>query len=246
MRDVFDDLAAEEQELEKVLSGLSEEDAQTASSCPGWTIADVVLHLAQTQEMVVTSIKGGDGPSFDGGGASTVDELMDRWVESERGAAFGELRERWSRACAAALDALRNADPAETFTWAAAPLKARTLATTRLSEQWIHAHDITDPLGIDYPDSDRIWHIARLAHRTIPYAFVRAGAPPPPDVYAILTSPSGTTWTFGDEGAPTTVRGGAGEFVRIAARRMPPADASSITAEGERADEVLDLIRTYA
>ena len=106
--------------------------------------------------------------------------------------------------------------------------------------------DIAGPLGISYPDGERLWHIARLAHRTIPYAFMRAGAEPPGAVYMELNGPSGEAWTFGETSAPIRITGDAGELCRIAARRLPPAEASSVTASGERADEVLDLIRTYA
>ena len=244
--DVFEDLAAEEREIGRLLAGLDESSANRESLCPGWTVADVVLHLAQTQEMVVTSIEGGEGPSFDAGDASTVDELMDRWVAAERGASLAELRDRWTRACESAGRAMREADPSVTYVWAATPLKARTLATTRLSEQWIHAHDIADPLGIEYADTDRLWHIARLAHRTIPYAFTRAGADAPPEVSAALTGPAGDAWEFGSSDAPVRITGTAGEFCRIAARRLDPKDASSIQAEGEGAEEVLALLRTYA
>jgi uncharacterized protein (TIGR03084 family) len=243
---VFEDLVAEERVLEDALRSLDDRQAEHESLCPGWTISDVLLHLAQTQEMVVASITGAPAASFDAGDASTVDDLMARWVDAERGASLAELRDRWQKACAAANDAMRNADPNATFTWAATPLKARTLATTRLSEQWIHAHDIADPLGIDYPDTDRLWHIARLAHRTLPYAFMRANAPAPPAVRAELVSPTEEPWVFGPDDAPTRVTGVAGEFCRIAARRLDPDDARSIRAEGERAEEVLAFLRTYA
>lgn len=44
-----------------------------------------------------------------------------------------------------------------------APHKPRTLATTRSAGHWAHALDITDPLGITYPDMDRLRHVAWLA-----------------------------------------------------------------------------------
>jgi hypothetical protein len=59
--------------------------------------------------------------------------------------------------------------------WAAVPLSARTLATTRLAEHWAHALDVTGPLDLDYPDTARLRNIAWLAHRTLPYAFATAG-----------------------------------------------------------------------
>ena len=47
---IFDDLAAEEERLEKILLGLDEEQWLSPSGAAGWTIADVVLHLAQSEE----------------------------------------------------------------------------------------------------------------------------------------------------------------------------------------------------
>ena len=49
---VFDDLGAEQERLEKILAGLDEEQWLSALGAPGWTIADVVLHLAQSEEAV--------------------------------------------------------------------------------------------------------------------------------------------------------------------------------------------------
>ena len=47
---IFDDLGAEEERLEKILLGLDEEQWVSPSGAAGWTIADVVLHLAQSEE----------------------------------------------------------------------------------------------------------------------------------------------------------------------------------------------------
>lgn len=141
---------------------------------------------------------------------------------------------------------MRAADPQLSVAWTAAPLKPRTLATTRLSEHWIHAHDIADPLGVNYPDTSRLWHIAWLAHRTIPFAFTRAGKSDPPSVRLELSGPDGEHWEFGDAGAEVTITGSAGEFIRVAARRLAPSDAKSLTGKGERAFEVLEFVRTYA
>jgi uncharacterized protein (TIGR03084 family) len=119
------------------------------------------------------------------------------------------------------------------------------LATTRLSEHWIHSLDITEPLGFAWPDTDRLWHIARLAHRTLPYAYMRAGRSDPPTLYLDLVGPDGSPWVFGDEHAACAISGPAGEFCRVAGRRLPAAKAS-LSQRGDRAGEVLDLIRTYA
>ena len=73
------------------------------------------------------------------------------------------------------LSALRDAEPGTRLTWVAGTLKPATLATTRLAEHWAHGLDITGPLGIDFPDTDRLRHIAWLGHSTLPYAFSLAG-----------------------------------------------------------------------
>lgn len=243
--DVFEALDQEYEAIDKMLSGLDEAAWRSDSLCSGWSVSDVVLHLAQSEEAVLSST--GAAPSFTPSPqATTMDDLVEEWVTSERGLPPDKILARWQDASRAALKALREADPSELFAWATNPLKPRTLATTRLSEHWIHANDIAQPLGVAYPDTDRMWHIARLAHRTIPYAYGRAGRDDPPTVRVELTSPSAETWEFGDADAECVIKGSASDFCRIAARRLDPRDAPSISATGGRADEVLGLVRTYA
>jgi uncharacterized protein (TIGR03084 family) len=163
---VFDDLVAEQDRLDAILSGLDEADWAAPSAATGWTVTDVVLHLAQTEEAVTASAAGADLAVRSSDGA-TLDEVMDRLVQAERAAPAAVLR-RWRAARLAAVAALRAADPQQSLAWAAAPLRPATLATTRLAEHWAHGLDITGPLGIPFPDTARLWHIAWLAQRTLP------------------------------------------------------------------------------
>lgn len=243
--DVLEALAAEGDQLEVLLAPLPEESWAHPSGCAGWTVSDVVLHLAQTEEAVVATTTGGTFEVPKGVAGRNVDEIMAGWVDAQRGAPPSEVLGRWTGARRAALDALRTADPDRPVAWAATPLKPRTLATTRLSEHWIHAQDIAEPLHADYPDTDRLWHIARLAHRTVPYAYAREGRDDAISLRLELTSPGGEPWTFGEPGADVTVRGSASAFCRVAGRRLAPEEAG-LEAEGERAGELLSLIRTYA
>ena len=43
-------LADQQAELTDILGGLDDADWQRPSRCEGWTVADVVLHLAQTND----------------------------------------------------------------------------------------------------------------------------------------------------------------------------------------------------
>ena len=52
---IFDDLQAEQDRLEQILLTLDEEQWASPSGAPGWTVSDVVLHLAQSEETVHAS-----------------------------------------------------------------------------------------------------------------------------------------------------------------------------------------------
>jgi uncharacterized protein (TIGR03084 family) len=108
---------------------------------------------------------------------------------------------------------------------AASAGRVDALATTRLAEHWTHAQDIAGPLGIAYPDSARLRHIAWLGHRTLPYAFAIEGIDGGP-VYCELTAPGGEIWDFGDPAAPSVITGPAAEFCRVGARRLGPGDST--------------------
>ncbi|MBV9039647.1 MAG: maleylpyruvate isomerase N-terminal domain-containing protein, partial [Acidimicrobiia bacterium] len=58
MDDVVSALADQQAELSGVLENLDDADWQRPSRCEGWTVADVVLHLAQTNEMAIASVDG--------------------------------------------------------------------------------------------------------------------------------------------------------------------------------------------
>jgi uncharacterized protein (TIGR03084 family) len=240
---VFDDLAAEQDRLDAILGGLDEADWAVPSAAAGWAVADVVLHLAQTEEAVTASAAGADLAVRSPDGA-TVDEVMDRLVRAERPAPAAVLQ-RWRTARLAAVAALRAADPDQPLAWAAAPLKPATLATTRLAEHWAHGLDITGPLGITFPDTARLRHVAWLAHRTLPYAFVLAGEQPH-HVLCALTAPDGTAaWRYGPPDADSAITGPAGAFCRVAAQRLAPAQ-SGLLATGPHGATALGLLRTYA
>jgi uncharacterized protein (TIGR03084 family) len=175
--EIFDDLVAEQDRLEDILDGLGDEAWDTPSGASGWTVADVVLHLAQTEEAVVASAAGNETRRGWAHDAETLDTAMNRRVNAER-TAGAVVFEQWRAARRAAVTALRQADPHRPLAWAATPLKPKTLATTRLAEHWAHGLDITVPLDIPFPDTDRLRHIAWLAHGSLPYAFTLAGEEP--------------------------------------------------------------------
>jgi uncharacterized protein (TIGR03084 family) len=243
---VFDDLEAEYDRLDGIFAGMSEADWVSPSMAAGWSMVDVLLHLAQTEETVVATVTGAEvraGTIAPNRGDMSVDEAMERWVVAER-AGPEVVYPRWQAARRKSVDVLRQADPDQASAWASAPLRPAALATTRLAEHWAHALDITEPLSIPYPDTARLRHIARLAHRTLPYAFEVAGEQPGP-VRAELTGPDGETWRFGPDDADSAIFGPAGAFCRVGAQRLAP-EKSGLTATGPCGPTALRVLRNYA
>ncbi|MGN6473359.1 MAG: maleylpyruvate isomerase family mycothiol-dependent enzyme [Mycobacteriales bacterium] len=240
---VIADLEAEQDAIEAMVEGFDVDTWLSPSAAPGWSLSDVLLHLAQSEDAVVASVSGvprGDLGLIEG---NTIDEIMESLVRAERGDPIA-IFERWKRARREAVVALRSADPDARFAWAAAPLRPQALATTRLAEHWAHALDIAEPLGLDYPDTDRLRHIAWLAHRTLPYGFQVAGEGPQP-VYAELTAPGGETWTYGDPDAPSRIVGTAGAFCRVGAQRLSR-EESGLETSGPHGEAALRVLRNYA
>ena len=243
---IFDDLEAEQDRIEALLDGLDDAGWTSPSAAAGWSVADVVLHLAQTEEAVVSSC-GGSGlleelPPYVAG-ATAMDDVMQRWVEAER-TEPAAVFDRWRRARRGAVAALRAAEAGSRLPWATGSLSPTTLATTRHAVHWAHALDIVDPLGLDFPDTDRLRHIAWLAHRSLPYGFTVAGEDPH-EVFCDLVAPDGTQWTYGDPAAESRITGSAGAFCRVGAQRLTP-EQSGLTTAGPHADAALRVLRNYA
>ena len=240
---IFDDLEAEQDRLYGILSALSDDEWAAASLAAGWTVTDVVLHLALSEESVA-AVTSGAGIGERPPPGMSVDQAMDFLVSSQRDAP-AKVFQRWQAARLAAVAALRSADPSRQYEWIGPPLKPATLATTRLAEHWAHGLDITEPLGIDLPDTDRLSSIAWLAHRSLPYAFALAGAEPGP-VYCRLTAPDGVSaWEYGPADAASSITGSAGAFCRVAAQRLAP-EKSGLETSGPDGDLALRIVRTYA
>jgi uncharacterized protein (TIGR03084 family) len=248
VRDQIADLVAEQDRLEQILGELDVSAWESPSAAAGWSISDVVLHLAQTEELVVSTVAAGAttqpwvAAAIDDREALT-DDAAEEFVRAERGPG-AVVFERWRRARRASVAALREADPDAKLQWADAPLKPATLATTRLAEHWAHGLDITEPLGIAFPDTARLWNIAWLGHRTLPYAFTLAGLEHH-DLYCELEGPDGEIWKFGPSDAGSRVTGSGGAFCRVGARRVAAED-SGLVADGPYAMAALRVLRNYA
>lgn len=255
MHEVVEALRQQVEELAAIVDGLDEEKLAAPSACPGWSVADVLLHLAQTNEMASASVHGSlpeaaaawVGPDAGSATRTDIDELAGAAVDRDRGATGAEVRDRWRRSADAMVSAFEGCDPSARVQWVAGDMAPRSLATTRIAETWIHTRDVCVGLGVEQPRSDRIWHIARLVHRTLPYAFLRAGLSAGPGAVRFeLTSPEDPSmvWEFGDDGE-TIITGAAEDLCRVAGQRAVAPD-TSLHGKGPDAENVLRYMRTFA
>jgi uncharacterized protein (TIGR03084 family) len=253
MDPVVEALAAEHEQLREVLGNLEPAQWRAATRCEGWDVSDVLLHLAQTDEMAIGSatgryeavlaslVSGIDGVSdIDAGVAAMVAR------GKESAGSNAELAERWWSNSRRLVEVLDTIDLSSRVMWVTGELSARSMATTRLAETWIHAGDIAGAVGAELPYTDRLFHIARLAWRTLPYAFSTAGTSMTGPIAFRLRSPSGQKWDFEPDEQPlTTITGPAAELCDVASRRRD-ASGTSLRGDGPDTSAVLSLVRTYA
>lgn len=252
MHEIVTALEEQHDELEELLAPLSDDDWwRPTPRCPGWSIADVVLHLAQTDEIALGSVTGRFAEvlgSLTAGLPPTdsIDDGAGAMVAAQRGRPAPEVHDRWRAGASALCDAFASADPSARVQWVAGDMAARTLATTRLAECWIHTGDVATALGRPVPASHRLRHIARLAWRTLPYAFDRAGRELTGPVRFTLTGPDGEVWDLApDEAVVTTITGTAFDLCQVAGQRAD-AGETGLTGTGPDAAAILALVRTFA
>jgi uncharacterized protein (TIGR03084 family) len=247
-------LGEQHAELEALLTPLDDTGWSSPTRCEGWTVADVVLHLSQTDRLAIASAQGrfAEGLAVLAGGLErrgNVDDGAAAMVERERGLPDDVLHTRWRDGAAALRDELAAIDPHLRVDWVAGQLSIHTLVATRLAECWIHAGDVADAVGAVQVPTDRLEYVARLAWRTLPYAFARDGRTLSGPVAFHLRAPSGAMWDFEPDvhtpGALTLIEGDGVELCLVAARRVTP-EATSLRGSGPDADAVLELVRTYA
>jgi uncharacterized protein (TIGR03084 family) len=244
-------LGEEHAQLDSLLAPLEDAGWSRPTRCEGWTVADVVLHLAQTDQLALASAqcRFAEGLAVLAGGlegSGNVDDGAAAMVERGRGLSNRALYARWRDGAAALRDALAASNPHQRVDWVAGQLSIHTLVATRLSECWIHTGDVSEAVGVAQEPTDRLEYVARLAWRTLPYAFARGGRALSGPVAFELRAPSGASWRFVPDEAPlTTITGEGAELCLVAARRVTPPD-TSLRGTGPDADAVLELVRTYA
>jgi uncharacterized protein (TIGR03084 family) len=244
VRRICDDLEAEHDALDALVSGLEPQRWDTPTPAEGWAVRDQIAHLAYSDVSARLAVVDAE--------AWEREFKIDR-VDRERrqhDAAWSrtpvELLAWWRENRRAMLAAFRPLDRRARIPWFGPAMSALTFVTARLEETWGHGQDVADALGVRRPDTDRLRHIAHLGVLTRAYSFVNQGRPAPKeDVRVELTGPGGDTWTWGDASSPNRVTGSARGFCLVVTRRRHLAD-TDVVADGAAARAWMEIAQAFA
>lgn len=246
LREVISDLAAEGDELDRLVTGLAADQWQTPTPAPGWTIAHQIAHLTAIFRMAEMSAAEPDAFT------AMISRLSDDFDANVKAAMAPYLAEtpetllsRWRAQREAANKALAAAPPDQTVPWLVRPLPPAILACAGIMELIGHGQDIFDALGIQRRWTDRIKHLVGFAILVRDFGYQARGLTPPPEEFRFeITAPSGELWTFGPADAKQRISGPAADFCLLVTRRRHRDDLA-LTATGDEADRWLDIAQAY-
>lgn len=259
LQEVLQDLRDETAQLDSVLETLDEAGWHKQTPAEGWDTHDTVAHLSDTNDVMYASITGGTrdlaseamdaireaDATFDVSDPRAVDVFTARQVERGRKMSWQDVYAWWKSSCARLHETLGSLDPKQRYRWGPNMISPLSLCSARIMETWAHSLDVHEAAGVDYPDTDRIRHVAFLGLRAMPNAFMLEKLDAPGPIRLELTSPSGSSWTLGPDDAPTVIRGAASDFCRVVARRDRDGAASRLRGEGPDAENAIKHGRAF-
>ncbi len=242
MRDILSDLVAEQQFLDQSLQRIPIKVWDLKTPNKPWTVRDTIAHLADFEELGADAINGGERVRE---WQSTSDLEASKKKAIKRGRAMRpqDVIEWWRSGRAKVVEPLSHMSGEDRINWIAGDMSARTFATFRLMETWMHGLDIYATLGIEVEDTPRIRHICWLGWKTLPYAFKEAGENYEP-VRVEVIGPGYSRWIYGPEDTDQLIKGSASDWARIVVRRAKPKD-TRLKVTGEHAEKAIQVARAY-
>ena len=243
---VYEDLAADADEVEAMVAELSEAEWATDTPSPGWTVKHQIAHLTFVFQLAALAATDPAAFAAQTAAAKTdfqgaVDAALAQYVKPPTDA----LLAKWREVRETAVKALIAVDPSATVPWLVNPLPPAVLAAAGMLELFGHGQDVADALGRTRVRTDRIGHLAWFGVRTRDFGYLAHGLTPPAEEFRFeLTGPSGVVWTFGPAEATQRVSGPAVDFALLVSRRRHRDDLA-VSAEGEEADRWLDIAQAY-
>ena len=244
------DFLIESEDVDRLISGLSDEQLQSVTDFKSWTIADVIAHLHMWNEAALLSLTDPEG--FQAFFAPIGEHLMKggdlKSFERARYAALSApaLVQQWRETYHRTADAFATADPSTRVEWVGPSMSARSSITARHMETWAHAQAIYDVLGQDRVDSDRIQNIVVLGVNTFGWTFKNRRLEVPEAMpYLVLNAPSGDCWIYGEPSEGNVIRGEAVEFAQVVTQTRNVMD-TRLSVQGEIATLWMNNAQCFA
>ncbi|MPZ85188.1 MAG: TIGR03084 family protein [Actinophytocola sp.] len=242
---VFQDLAAESREVDKLVADLGEAQWDLPTPAVGWTIAHQIAHLAFIFHLAGTAAADPAEfkemlPAADQDLAAAVNAKVEEYLDQP-----AEVLARWRAERTFAVEALAAVPGNQTVPWLVRPLPPAVLACAGIMELFGHGQDIADALEVRREYTDRIKHLVGFVVLVWEFGYQARGLTPPDVQFRYeLTAPSGQVWEFGPADAEQRITGPAVDFCLLATRRRHRDDLA-VKAVGADADRWLDLAQAY-
>ncbi len=247
------DLAAEQSDLNSVLSNATPGDWVKPTPAAGWDVRDSLSHLCFFEEAAVTSLVDpdlfdvqrrrlmADALSAVAAGAPTPDVALGRTLEDPMA-----LLGRWGTAAAMYTTAATNADPARRVAWYGPAMSLASFTTARLMEAWAHGVDVRDALGLRIETGPRLRHVCHIGFGARSYAFASHGVTDPGDpVRLVVDAPGGGTWSWGPDDAEDVISGPALDVALVFTQRRNRT-RTAVVAKGPTATVWLSIAQAFA
>jgi uncharacterized protein (TIGR03084 family) len=246
LQNVFADLAAEAEEIDRLVAALDASQWELPTPAPGWTIANQIAHLAFIFRLAGTAAA--DAAAFKemtATAASDFNGAVNAALDDYSGDSAEVLLSRWRAERDTCVKALAAVPAGQTVPWLVNPLPPAILACAGIMELFGHGQDIADTLGASREATDRLGHLVGFAVLTKDFGYQARGLTPPDTEFRFeITAPSGELWAYGPADAPQRVAGPAYDFCLLVTRRRHRDDLA-ITASGADADHWLDIAQAY-
>lgn len=243
---ICDDLAAEHDALDAMISPLAAAEWSRPTPSDGWTIADQVSHLAFFDHRATLAMV--DPDEFVADRTRLFEAApRDLSVEMSRVASATDVLDSWNTNRRRLLGAARGAADSDRVPWYGPSMSVTSFLTARLMETWAHGCDVADALGREIVATDRLRHVAHIGVTARPYSLMVNGQEPDDrPVHVSLTSPDGQTWHWGASDAEGgSVIGDALEFCLVVTHRRHLGD-TSLDVSGDAARSWMSVAQAFA
>ena len=245
---VVSDLAGEQEFLEGLVAGLDEAGWATATPSEGWNVADQISHLAYFDHKAAQSVTDPEAFTAEVAAIMASDDpwgLEDRIMARGRAMSGTELLGWWRESREGLHSAMRGFEPDRRVPWYGPPMRAYSSAQARLMENWAHGQDVADALGVEYPATDRIYHVAELGIKTFSWSFRNRGLEVPDrKVRVVLRGASGGVWVWNPD-CDANITGPLRDFCLVVTQRRHPSD-TRLVIQGGPARRWMQIAQAYA